>query len=306
MPGPDVLCYGELGVDNLIRVPHLPTPELAVFPSRESYHVGGAAANTALWLARWEVPVRLAGNAIGRDAYGEILLERLGAYSALELTYVEIIQRATTPFCRVLVTPDGERAFLIFGYRESPKTAPSREMLGGAKFLALDLYGGDERLRAAALARQMGVKVVLGDVIWLDHDALPLADIATNSAAFIRETFPGIDVRNQARALHDVSHGLVITTDGPNPIHVIENEGREFCLAPPKAEPLDTTGAGDAFRAGLIYGCLQGWSLERCVAWGAAAGTLSVGHEGAASRPADLREVAALAEGLAASPIEGV
>ena len=47
----DVFCYGEIGVDNIIQVPHLPNPELATFPTSDSYHIGGAAANTAVWLA---------------------------------------------------------------------------------------------------------------------------------------------------------------------------------------------------------------------------------------------------------------
>ncbi len=306
MAPPEVLCYGELGVDNLIRVPHLPAPETAAFPTSESYHVGGAAANTALWLASWGVPVRLAGNAVGRDAYGEILLEALERYPSLGIGYLEIEPDGPTPFCRVLVTPDGERSFLIFRYPQSMKTPPSKGMMRGVKYLALDLYGGEERLRAAVLAREMGVQTVIGDVIWPDHETLPLTDIATNSAAFIRETFPGIDVRAHARALHAVSGGAVITTDGSAPIHAIESQGGEFWLAPPRTDPLDTTGAGDAFRAGVIYGSLQAWTLERCVAWGAAAGALSVREEGAASRPAGRHEVAAVAGPLAATPEPGI
>jgi sugar/nucleoside kinase (ribokinase family) len=298
----EVLCYGELGIDNLIRVPHLPTPELAAFPTGESYHVGGAAANTALWLAKWGVSVRLAGNAIARDAYGEILLEALKLYPSLDIGLVEINPDASTPFCRVLVTPDGERSFLIFWYPQSAKTPPSEGMMRGVSYLALDLYGGEERLRAAELAREMGVQTVIGDVIWLDHDTLPLTNIATNSAAFIRETFPGVDVGAHARALQDVSRRIVITTDGPDPIHTIDPQGGEFWLAPPRMEPLDTTGAGDAFRAGLIYGSLQGWTLDRSVAWGAAAGALSARQEGAASQPAGRQEVAAIAKTLSATP----
>jgi len=53
----DVFCYGELGGDNIIRLPHLPPPETAAFPTADSYHIGGAAANTAVWLAGWGVQV---------------------------------------------------------------------------------------------------------------------------------------------------------------------------------------------------------------------------------------------------------
>jgi len=63
----EVFAYGEVGIDNIIRVPHLPTLELAAFPTSDTYHIGGAAANTAVTLAAWGVRVRLAGNAIGDD-----------------------------------------------------------------------------------------------------------------------------------------------------------------------------------------------------------------------------------------------
>lgn len=301
MSAPDVLCYGELGIDNLIRVPHLPTPELAAFPTGESYHLGGAAANSALWLANWGVSVRLAGNAIGGDAYGALLLDTLRSYPSLDLEHMTRLPNEHTPFCRVLVTPDGERSFLVFWYRESEVTPPSPPLLAGSKYLALDLYGGEERLAAASLAREMGVKTVIGDVIWPDHEVLLLTDIATNSAAFLRESFPGVDVRKHSLDLHQVAGGTVITTDGPNPIHAIDPHGREMYLAPPRVQPLDTTGAGDAFRAGLIYGMLKEWPLERCLAWGAAAGALSTLGEGAASQPSSESEVAEIALTLEAS-----
>jgi ribokinase len=297
-----VLCYGELGVDNLIRVPHLPSPELAAFPSSESYHVGGAAANTAVWLGHWGVPVRLAGNHIGRDEYGARLVAWLSEQSALSREYVAQCEDVVTPFCRVMVTPDGERTFLVYWYPRTPKTPLSLEMLRGCAFLALDLYGGGERVEAARIARAAGVRTVVGDVIWPEHEALPLTDIATNSAAYIRQIFPGTEVRSHARALQRVSRGIVITTDGPRPIHVIDSDDSEFVVHPPQVEALDATGAGDALRAGLIYGLLRGWSLEDSVCFGAAAGAFSVQQEGAASRPVAAADVAALANGLKALP----
>jgi sugar/nucleoside kinase (ribokinase family) len=298
--GDGVLCYGELGVDNLIRVPHLPSPELAAFPVSETYHVGGAAANTAVWLGHWRVPVRLAGNFLGQDEYGARLVAWLGEQPTLSQEYVTQREGVVTPFCRVMVTPDGERTFLVYWYPQTPKTPLTPQMLRGCAYLALDLYGGKERVDAARTAREAGVRTVVGDVIWPEHEALPLTDIATNSAAYIRQIFPGRDARRHALELQQISHGIVITTDGARPIHVVGADGTEFTVQPPQVTALDATGAGDAFRAGLIYGLLQGRSLEESVCFGAAAGAFSVQQEGAASRPADVRDVQALAAPLKA------
>lgn len=108
MAASEVLCYGELGLDNIIRLPHMPTPERAAFPTDDSDHVGGAAANTAVWLAGWGVHVALAGNLIGRDEYGRRLLDWLNRYATLNLSHLEIGDDLVTPFCRIMVTPDGE------------------------------------------------------------------------------------------------------------------------------------------------------------------------------------------------------
>ena len=168
-------------------------------------------------------------------------------------------------------------------------------MLRGARYLALDLYGGPERAAAAQIGRHAGVETVVGDVIDPDHPILPLTSIATNSAAYMRAAVEGLDVRAMARRLQSVSHGTVITTDGGNPIHVIDRDGSEFTVQPPQVTPVDATGAGDAFRSGLLAGLVRGEDLRTSVRWGAAAGALKVQRVGAATDVPGLEEVVALA-----------
>ena len=294
---PNILVYGEIGVDNAIRVAELPAPELAVFPTGDSYHIGGAATNVAVALAAWGLPVTLAGNAIGDDDLGHMLRGWLAQFPALDLALLETADHPT-PFCRILVLPNGERAILVFGYPQTRKTPLTPAHLAGVRFLALDLYGGPERLAAAQQARAAGAQTVVGDIVWLDHPVLPLTSIATNSAAYIRHVFPGRDPVEHAQALRAVSGGVVITTDGSAPVHVLDREGQAFWVQPPRVPVVDATGAGDAFKAGLLYGLEQDWDLPRAVAWGVAAGALKVGRLGAGSTPAPVSEVDALARTL--------
>ncbi len=297
-PTYDVFCYGEVGTDNIIQVEFLPTPERAAFPIGDSYHVGGAAANTAVWLAAFGFSTGLSGNHIGDDAYGQNILRSLDAHNHLDRRYLRVDQQTSTPFCRVMVTPDGERSFLIFGYLEAEKVPLTPGMLHGTRYLALDLYGGEERLDAAQVGRAAGVLNTAGDVIDPAHPILPLIDIVTNSASYIREAMPGADIRGHSLALQAVSRGVVITTDGPRPIWVVDRDRRTFSVQPPKVTAVDATGAGDAFRAGLLAGLLRGKSLADSVRWGAAAGARSVEHLGAATVIPGLEEVIALGESL--------
>jgi sugar/nucleoside kinase (ribokinase family) len=298
----DVFCYGEIGVDNIIQADSLPSPENAVFPKSDSYHLGGAAANTAVWLAELGVKVRLSGNAIGRDLYGDMIIEKLKRHPAIDLGGVEQRQEVITPFTRAIVTPDGERSFLIFWYPQAPKVSLTREMLDGARYFALDLYGGPERLASAQLAFDAGLSTAIGDVIWPDHPVLPYTRIATNSGPFIRQNFPGVDVRQHSRKLQSISKGIVITTDGPNMVHALDVQGQGFTIQPPRVEAVDATGAGDAFRSGLLYGLSRGMDLPRSLCWGVAAGSFKVRNLGAATTLPEFKEIEALANSLQAHP----
>ena len=298
----EVLCYGEIGIDNIIQADGLPSPETAIFPKSDSYHGGGAASNTAVWLAHLGVKVKVTGNGIGHDLYGQMIMEGLRKHANIDLSLVEQREGVITPFTRAIVTPDGERSFLIFWYPQSPKIMITKEMLAGIKYLALDLYGGPERLDTARLAFEAGVSTVIGDVIWPNHAVLPFTSIATNSGAYIRQSFPGVDVRQHARKLQSISKGIIITTDGSGLVHALDTQGSGFMIQPPAVTAIDATGAGDAFRSGLLYGLLQGFDLPRSVAWGVAAGSLKVKNLGAATTLPAFREIESLANRLRVEP----
>jgi sugar/nucleoside kinase (ribokinase family) len=87
--------------------------------------------------------------------------------------------------------------------------------------------------------------------------------------------------------LTDGSNGLVAAAPGAPP--------RSF---PPYPAPsvVDTTGAGDAFRAGMIYGLSRGWAEPRALSFASAAGCLSAGSLGGTSRVPSVEEVRALVD----------
>jgi sugar/nucleoside kinase (ribokinase family) len=66
-------------------------------------------------------------------------------------------------------------------------------------------------------------------------------------------------------------------------------------VAPPQVEAVDGTGSGDAFAAGLIYGKLAGWPLERAVQFANAAGALATTAVGASEGVRSVEETLALA-----------
>ncbi len=85
-------------------------------------------------------------------------------------------------------------------------------------------------------------------------------------------------------------------------VHALDANGNGFTVQPPAVDAVDATGAGDAFRAGLLYGFLRGFDLPRSLCWGVAAGSLKVKNLGAATTLPDSREIETFANRLQAQP----
>jgi sugar/nucleoside kinase (ribokinase family) len=89
-------------------------------------------------------------------------------------------------------------------------------------------------------------------------------------------------------------HGCVtILSDGPLGF-IAGSPGHPARAFPPFPAPdvVDTTGAGDAFRAGMLFGLDQDWPLARCLTFASAAGALSCRALGATSDVPTVEEVA--------------
>jgi sugar/nucleoside kinase (ribokinase family) len=244
----------------------------------------------AVLLASWGIKAGLSGNVLGDDAYGAKVRKWLEKYSELDLQFLETRENTRTPYCRILITPDGKRS-LLFGSRDRVMLTCHKDMLDGANILALDLYGGEVCDEVAKIAREKGVKTVVSDIAYSDHPVLPLTDVLSNSASIFRREFPGKDLVIHAHELHEVSRGVIITTDGPSPVHVVDQDGGQFWVTPPDLRTVDTTGAGDAFKAGVIYSLNKGWDLQTAIKWGVTVGSLNTTRVGAVIQPPTLAEI---------------
>ena len=137
---------------------------------------------------------------------------------------------------------------------------------------------GDERL-AAAIAQ--------ADLL-LPHEAeaLRLSGTASLDAA--------------ARALSADGRKLVVKL-GERGVLCVEGTAAHLVSVPPVA-PIDTTGAGDCFNAGLIAGLLTGLALPQAAALGCAVGALSTSAPGGTARAPRMPAAAELAKRAAITP----
>jgi sugar/nucleoside kinase (ribokinase family) len=175
-------------------------------------------------------------------------------------------------------------------------------MLQDSRLIHVDDVDRPAALYACGIARAAGIPVT-SDIEQVTDGVEELVRAVTHPifdhhapAALTGESDP----ERALRKLRRLNPGPLCMTLGD--LGAAALDGDRFHLAP--AEPVqavDTTGAGDVFRAGMIYGVLQGWEMPARLRFANAAAALSCTREGAiASVPslADVERLMAQGSGL--------
>ncbi len=296
-----ILCYGGVALETFIDLPYQPKPGVAHIICEEHNRLGGGSAHVAEWLGSWHVPTRLSGYVIGTDPSGDQLWRWLAEHPLLDLSCLQRSDDVHTLVSRTIPFPNGDRYLLCVGYGNVTLTPPAPELLDGIDILEIAFYhrqvrGNAASIEMARLAATRGVRIVAMDVIAPDVADLPATEIIVNSAASIREQMPDADIRTHGRELQASSHGAVIVTDGDREVLAFDRDGAEYSVLPPKVTPTDATGAGDSFRAGVIYGLHQGWAMRDTLRWATAVGALQVQRSLEQDRPPSIATIKALAD----------
>ena len=271
---PWVLCLGEALVDRLGPSGGDPALDQPV-----DDRLGGAPANVACALARLGTPVAFVGR-LGRDAIGDQFF-RLFQQRGIESSGVQLDPERPSRIVLVRRTVGGERQFQGFagnrgqGFADQALQAPT--LSGSARWLLVGTIPLATPAAAAALrgavdqARVRGMAIAV-DVNWRptfwDADADPSAGPPPSALAAIRPLLEQAAMIKLAREeaiwffgsaqAQEISGLLpqapdVVVTDGAEPV-TWWMEGASGSLAAFRpSDVVDTTGAGDAFTAGLLH-----------------------------------------------------
>ncbi len=279
----DVIVYGTVCLDTIWRVHALPPPGGYVEIIDEHKAIGGEAGNTAVALARWGVRVALVGNALGNDEDAYILRALFEAVvPSIELRCA-ISAEAHTPYCLCIATPDGHRTMFgrWFAQMQCPLLDPN--LARSARLFTLDPNAWEAGIRACTVAARVGLPIVA-----MDYTRVPainkIASLIVTSHEHVGAGKALSEYARYAADLRDRYGPTTLVTCGEKGCYVAEKGGTPVTQAhiPAYVAPdvVDTTGAGDVFRAGLIYGELQGWDIERTARFAAAAAALNCGAMG--------------------------
>lgn len=295
-----ILVYGTVCLDRLCKVARLPEPGGYVGVESVALRLGGEAANSASHLARWKADFELWGNAFTRADNEGALLEAYLADAGLSLHSQGSADRPA-PACDIYITPDGERTMFGFGFNAMDLPIVG-EFSPKANWFTLDgnvIEEGDAHavcdgqvqipkgngFRSAEAALQIGIKLYAMDVPrnW------PL--LGPNAVWQSSARWQG--TRGETRANEAIVRDIVestgcmaILTDGGNGFlgGSLDMPVRWY---PPFPGPavVDPTGAGDAFRAGMLHGLDRLLPLSDSIRFAAAAASLSAGYLGGSSGP---------------------
>ncbi len=278
-----ILVFGTICLDRVRNVPRLPPPGGYVEVSEEQYCLGGEAANTSVALQAWGAKFKLAGNSFGEGYFGELLAERA---KQKDLPIADLIPGSQkTPICDVYVTPDGERTMFGVGFATAgTELELSHVPFGGATWFTADPNFTESAWAAAGIAQSKGCRLYLMDFFDTDTHTVPEGAFWQSSTDWVG--FHGNTQKNVAWLRQFVQHHGVfgVLSDGPNGL-IAGGNGHPVRAYPPFPCPsmVDSTGAGDMFRAGMLYGLDQGWEISRCIQFASSAGCLKCAGLGATS-----------------------
>jgi sugar/nucleoside kinase (ribokinase family) len=303
----DVVCLGILVADVIARpVDQLPPSGELALVDELTLRTGGCALSTASALAKLGLGVAVAGK-VGADAFGDFLLTRLDE-RGIDRSGVVRDPKSRTSATVVLVSKEADRTFLHLQGASGALRADELERdllfrgrvlhVGGA--LVMPALDGEPTAELLAEARSQGILASLDTAFdatgrWERVlPCLPHLDLATPSLTEARAISGEHEPAAVAAWFRARGVGEVALTMGPEGCYV---SGEEFegPLEPPRVTAVDGTGSGDAFAAGLLYGKLAGWPLERAARLANAVGALSTTAVGAVEGLLGLEETLAFA-----------
>ncbi|MCH7627856.1 MULTISPECIES: adenosine kinase [Novosphingobium] len=277
----------------------------AMGPAREIS--GGSAANTLAGLAALGAKCGFIGQ-VADDQFGQVFRHDINA-GGIAFDTPASTGGAPTAQCLIFVTPDGQRTMNTFlgASQYLPPEALDDTLIASAGVLYLEGYLWDPEeprramRKAIAAARAAGRKVAftLSDSFVIARhgdDFRTLIDAGEIDILFANEhelaSLTGREDFHEGIAALEAKVPTLVVTRSEKGAHAVSGGEHAHVAAEPVARVVDTTGAGDLFAAGFLFGHVRGLPLGECLRLGAICAAEIISHYGA--RPeADLADLIA-------------
>ena len=295
----DAVALGLNAADHLIVVPFYPGFNSKVELLSHTLAPGGQCATAMVALARLGMRTRYIGK-VGSDDLGRFQIRSLES-EGVEAGGVTVADGAESQIAFIVIDEaSGERT--VIWHRDErlmiSESEVDRAAVTSGRVLLLDGHNVAASIAAAGYARAAGIPTVLDiDNIYAgSEELLPLIDFLVSSTSFPLRMTEESDLQTALKKLSEMTESLLVAATLGQDGVLAYFRGRYFHSPAFTIDCKDTTGAGDAFHGGFIYGLLAGLSVEETLRFANAVAALKCRAIGARTALPTLEEVNELLE----------
>jgi ribokinase len=287
---PRICVVGSLNTDLTFRTARLPIPGETLRASEFHIGQGGKGANQAVMAVRLGAQVTMIGR-VGRDSFGHATLRHI-TREGIDTVYIKEDVNAPSGTAAIIVDDEARNCILVVpganGTLTPQDVRDAESAIRSARVLLCQLEVPTESvLEAFRIARAAKVRTILNPApaAELAEELLRLTDICVPNESELellagRSVGATQEIEAAARKIIGRGPPTVLVTLGERGVLIVTEDASEHVPSFP-VEPVDTTGAGDAFIGALAVFLAEDRILLQAVRWASAAAALSVTKLGA-------------------------
>ncbi|RLD17196.1 MAG: hypothetical protein DRI36_04540 [Caldiserica bacterium] len=222
---------------------------------------GGGQTSTALVvLSRLGLKVKFIGR-IGKDLAGKFVLEKMKR-EGIDIN--DVIWEKETPLAMIFVSRTGKRTILYSSYEKLEPFEIDERIIRKTRIMLFDPQESETLLKNLDRIKSNGIKIVYDaekKVKGIER-IIREVDYFIASSSFIKDYFGNMRVKDGIRKLIKMGGKFVCVTLGEKG-SITFYKGKWIHVPAFKVKVVDTTGCGDTYHAGFIYGILKGWDEVR-------------------------------------------
>jgi len=285
----DAIVIGDANIDLVVAgCEEIPGPGQEVFVPSMTLHVGGGAALFSLALAKLGLKVAFNG-ILGEDGFGQFVRDQFVHYG-IDTRFIRSSTRNNTGIS-IAINPEKDRSFITYAGTNSELSLGELDMNSVvlARHVHLTGYRGRhnhaEYVEMARKIKLLGLTTSL-DVGWDDtgewyagiFELMKEVDVFFMNEVEAENYTGRSSTKECLKELSEHSRHIVLKLGSRGAVAAVDGAAtyRSGFTVPVK----DTTGAGDSFNAGYIFGFLSGADPEQCLLYANACGAMSVSQYG--------------------------
>jgi ribokinase len=286
----EVVGFGALNLDRLYKVNRIAGPDEEAHIQEVKESCGGSAANTIIALSRLGLKTGFLGK-IGQDREGKMLLQNM-KQEGVDTSSIMISRYGRSGTVQGFVDPEGERALYVDSgvNDEILPVEIEKQFKWNPKLIHLSSFVGKSLEAQKTLMEMVDEAVMVSldpGMIYAEkrleviEDILYRTNILLLNLGELKLLVPGAkNLREKIELLLEYGMDILVVKKGSLGCEVYHGRER-YEVNAMQVECCDSTGAGDAFNAGFIYGYLKGKTMEESAILGNFVASCCIQGEGA-------------------------